>query len=663
MTWKSLTAMNVITAIVDGVEYRVAMTIVVRFDGVVEADDDLVLNSDSENSKSVLNNEVEFEEDDGDQVSSATRKDEEEQGWSNRRGKEEEEKDSGAGKEEDEGTVKFQIVFNCDVDESDDESCVEGDDDGETECSCYCDGDQDFDDECDHDNDNDPDDDSDSGCDDDCEYDYCSVHNRHDDDDDDNDDDEEDDDNDGNNVDDGEGCGGDAVGDHGEGGTGAAVACAHDPGCNDGTVHLIDVADSEADCGESDVRHCIHNRDADDCRHICEADRLDDDGCDCDNDDDDDDGNRSLREVIGDLLHEIDGDDQAGDDGGSAANNSSSSNHEFDDGDDDRGAVHDSDLRASNDGKTDIGVGDRDDGRREGSCPFVEVAGDLLHELDEAIARAMIGGNDSGEDDTHLKELQRAIYVSSLPAELRRLLSTMRELDERSQAILIQLREQCRQCLNMPSQQSKKATPEQVEAIDKLRREIEDNQEKSLSLSMEKVLLAKQANEMVETHVKRLDEDLANFEEELKQGPSFHSRRHHDEGKLPLDSPMVLLSGDKRKGDFRAPPFKRPDMRGDREREREMDMDQALGAHRRKVQVEVEADQPVDPDEPKYCVCHQVSFGEMIACDNEDCKGGEWFHYGCVGLSPENRYKGRWYCPECKQQLQMQRRGLVDPPI
>ena len=28
--------------------------------------------------------------------------------------------------------------------------------------------------------------------------------------------------------------------------------------------------------------------------------------------------------------------------------------------------------------------------------------------------------------------------------------------------------------------------------------------------------------------------------------------------------------------------------------------------------------QPIDPDEPLYCHCQQVSFGEMIGCDNED---------------------------------------------
>ena len=29
-------------------------------------------------------------------------------------------------------------------------------------------------------------------------------------------------------------------------------------------------------------------------------------------------------------------------------------------------------------------------------------------------------------------------------------------------------------------------------------------------------------------------------------------------------------------------------------------------------------DMPVDPNEPTYCVCNQVSYGEMIGCDNND---------------------------------------------
>lgn len=32
----------------------------------------------------------------------------------------------------------------------------------------------------------------------------------------------------------------------------------------------------------------------------------------------------------------------------------------------------------------------------------------------------------------------------------------------------------------------------------------------------------------------------------------------------------------------------------------------------------VPADMPIDPNEPLYCYCQQVSFGEMVACDNTD---------------------------------------------
>lgn len=32
-------------------------------------------------------------------------------------------------------------------------------------------------------------------------------------------------------------------------------------------------------------------------------------------------------------------------------------------------------------------------------------------------------------------------------------------------------------------------------------------------------------------------------------------------------------------------------------------------------------DMPVDPNEPTYCLCHQVSYGEMIGCDNPDVSG------------------------------------------
>ncbi|KAI9372132.1 inhibitor of growth proteins N-terminal histone-binding-domain-containing protein [Aspergillus egyptiacus] len=49
-------------------------------------------------------------------------------------------------------------------------------------------------------------------------------------------------------------------------------------------------------------------------------------------------------------------------------------------------------------------------------------------------------------------------------------------------------------------------------------------------------------------------------------------------------------------------------------------------------------------DTKVYCTCRTVSHGDMVACDNENCKF-EWFHWKCVGLTREP--VGKWYCPDC----------------
>lgn len=47
----------------------------------------------------------------------------------------------------------------------------------------------------------------------------------------------------------------------------------------------------------------------------------------------------------------------------------------------------------------------------------------------------------------------------------------------------------------------------------------------------------------------------------------------------------------------------------------------------------------VDPDEETYCLCGQISYGEMILCENDLC-GIEWFHFSCVSL--QSKPKGKW---------------------
>lgn len=36
------------------------------------------------------------------------------------------------------------------------------------------------------------------------------------------------------------------------------------------------------------------------------------------------------------------------------------------------------------------------------------------------------------------------------------------------------------------------------------------------------------------------------------------------------------------------------------------------------VDTERKVDWTYDPNEPRYCHCNQVSYGEMVACDNEN---------------------------------------------
>ncbi|CAF1072470.1 unnamed protein product [Adineta steineri] len=56
-------------------------------------------------------------------------------------------------------------------------------------------------------------------------------------------------------------------------------------------------------------------------------------------------------------------------------------------------------------------------------------------------------------------------------------------------------------------------------------------------------------------------------------------------------------------------------------------------------------------DERRYCICNEMSYGDMIACDNPTCRR-EWFHYPCVGIVTPP--KGKWFCSECAQLQQQQ---------
>eukprot|EP00899_Mesostigma_viride_P012258 jgi/Mesvir1/21032/Mv08080-RA.1 len=243
---------------------------------------------------------------------------------------------------------------------------------------------------------------------------------------------------------------------------------------------------------------------------------------------------------------------------------------------------------------------------------------------------------------TYLEDYVEA--VSSLPSELQRLLNTMRELDERAAALRVQIAGACQECIAMPCQQVGDVAidEEQGKKLAALREDIERNQKTCLKLAQEKVQLAVQTTDLLDGHIARLDKDLADFQEDL---------RLEGKGKMLTDVlpgiPDKKLKRDRSTFANGSDPG-RPGQEGDIP---------GSGPRKKVPGLLVDESAPVDPNEPTYCICSRVSFGDMIACDNEDCKV-EWFHYECVGVTKAElaRTKGKWFCAECAA---LKRRGLL----
>ncbi len=63
-------------------------------------------------------------------------------------------------------------------------------------------------------------------------------------------------------------------------------------------------------------------------------------------------------------------------------------------------------------------------------------------------------------------------------------------------------------------------------------------------------------------------------------------------------------------------------------------------SHENEAIASVDEDEPIAEDEPRYCYCNGVSYGEMVACDADGC-AKEWFHLECVGLKVAPKGNGK----------------------
>ncbi|XP_053694523.1 inhibitor of growth protein 4 isoform X1 [Sabethes cyaneus] len=268
--------------------------------------------------------------------------------------------------------------------------------------------------------------------------------------------------------------------------------------------------------------------------------------------------------------------------------------------------------------------------------------------------------------------------LEHLPNELKRNFTLMRDLDSRAQTLMKSIDEKANEFMKQLVN-TKENFPEDVKK-EKLRA-IQELFNKAKEYGDDKVQLAIQTYELVDKHIRRLDSDLARFEGEIqdktlnarekseetvtKKGGrkkvkdvknSAKKKRAHsseDEGRVAGAGAAGASGGTggtasangKGKNSKKQKVNQEKEGRKGHKKNAELDDSAQDGGHVTPHPSDV-LDMPVDPNEPTYCLCHQVSYGEMIGCDNPDCPI-EWFHFACVGLT--TKPKGKWFCPKCSQ--------------
>uniref|UniRef100_A0A4W2DRK1 Inhibitor of growth family member 5 n=1 Tax=Bos indicus x Bos taurus TaxID=30522 RepID=A0A4W2DRK1_BOBOX len=214
--------------------------------------------------------------------------------------------------------------------------------------------------------------------------------------------------------------------------------------------------------------------------------------------------------------------------------------------------------------------------------------------------------------------------IENLPCELQRNFQLMRELDQRTEDKKAEIDILAAEYISTVKTLS---SDQRVEHLQK----IQSAYNKCKEYSDDKVQLAMQTYEMVDKHIRRLDADLARFEADLKdklEGSDFESAGGRGLKKGRGQKEKRGSRGRGRRTSEDDTPKKKKHKGGSEF------TDTILSVHPSDV-----LDMPVDPNEPTYCLCHQVSYGEMIGCDNPDCPI-EWFHFACVDLT--TKPKGKW---------------------
>lgn len=221
--------------------------------------------------------------------------------------------------------------------------------------------------------------------------------------------------------------------------------------------------------------------------------------------------------------------------------------------------------------------------------------------------------------------------IEALPNILQRKYALLRDLDKSLQEIQKQNEQRCEQEIDDMKRGIKSGTITPNSSLLKFSDDAVDEQKHAIRIADEKVGLAIQAYDLVDTHIQQLDQYLKKFDEDLR-------RERDTVAATPTTHDNKVKAG--KSGETSNRGRKKTRLATATAAAASASSTAATTA----ANTSMELDLPVDPNEPTYCFCNQVSYGEMVACDNPDCKI-EWFHYGCVGLKEQP--KGKWYCSEC----------------
>ncbi|KAG1440734.1 hypothetical protein G6F56_011796 [Rhizopus delemar] len=200
-----------------------------------------------------------------------------------------------------------------------------------------------------------------------------------------------------------------------------------------------------------------------------------------------------------------------------------------------------------------------------------------------------------------------------LPLELQRNYRLIRQLDDGSQDLIKQVYRNTNQLLR---KRKIITAEEKMKAVENIQNMLND----AIKKGEEKYALAKSTYDTIDRHCSRLDSDLQKIEDEQMVG----STRGVDK---TTNSKRKLKgsNGSSQKG----------------RKKRVKDDGYISDSLQSSISF---SDMPIDPNEPRYCYCKSVSYGEMVACDNEECDI-EWFHLECTRL--KSAPKGSWFCRHC----------------